>query len=181
MHVKDSVEIDEVVVPDASHGAELLLPLMVGQPAKSALAESHSGVVVGELIAITDDGRTPLVAYPGQTGSAAVGARAVIDLHGAHIGRRVVLMFDGGDHARPIVMGVIREGVGCPLEEKPGTVEVDADGERLVVIAKERLVLRCGKASITLTKAGKVLIEGSYVSSRSTGVNRVKGGSVQLN
>jgi hypothetical protein len=42
-------------------------------------------------------------------------------------------------------------------------------------------VLQCGKASITLTKAGKVLIQGSYVSSRSTGVNRVKGGSVQLN
>ena len=43
------------------------------------------------------------------------------------------------------------------------------------------MVLRCGKASITLTKAGKVLIEGSYVLSRSTGVNRIKGGSVQLN
>jgi len=42
-------------------------------------------------------------------------------------------------------------------------------------------VLRCGKASITLTREGKVLIHGSYISSRSTGVNRVKGGSVQLN
>ena len=51
----------------------------------------------------------------------------------------------------------------------------------MIVSAKEQLVLRCGKASITLTKAGKVLIEGSYVSSRSTGVNRVKGGSIQLN
>jgi hypothetical protein len=49
------------------------------------------------------------------------------------------------------------------------------------VSAKERLVLRCGKASVTLTRAGKVIIEGSYVVSRSTGVNRIKGGSVQLN
>jgi hypothetical protein len=42
-------------------------------------------------------------------------------------------------------------------------------------------VLRCGQASVTLTKAGKVLIRGTYVSSRSSGVNRIKGGSVQLN
>ena len=55
------------------------------------------------------------------------------------------------------------------------------DGQRLIVSAKEQLVLRCGKASITLTKAGKVLVEGTYLLSRSTGVNRVKGGSVQLN
>lgn len=51
----------------------------------------------------------------------------------------------------------------------------------MIVSAKEQLVLRCGKASITLTKAGKVLIKGSYVLSRSSGVNRIKGGSVQLN
>jgi hypothetical protein len=41
--------------------------------------------------------------------------------------------------------------------------------------------LQCGKASITLTRAGKVLINGAYVSSRSSGVNRLKGGSIQLN
>jgi len=78
-------------------------------------------------------------------------------------------------------MGVLREGVGWPLEERPGRVEVDADGERMIVSAKEQVVLRCGKASITLTKTGKVLIEGAYISSRSTGVNRIKGGSIQLN
>jgi hypothetical protein len=60
-------------------------------------------------------------------------------------------------------------------------VELENDGERLIVTAKTQLVLRCGKASITLTNAGKVLIEGAYVSSRSTGVNRINGGSVQLN
>ncbi len=138
-------------------------------------------VVMGELIAITDDGRTPLVLYPGQPGTAALRARTVIDLHGPHIGQPVVLMFEGGDAAQPIVMGVIRQAEGWPLAQAPAQVEVDADGERMIVSAREQLVLRCGKASITLTKAGKVLIQGSYVSSRSTGVNRIKGGSVQLN
>jgi phage baseplate assembly protein gpV len=104
-----------------------------------------------------------------------------VDLHGAHIGHQVVLMFDGGDPAKPIVMGVLRDAAGWPLDDQPGTVQVDADGERLVVRARTQLVLRCGRASITLTSAGKVLVEGTYVSSRSTGVNRIKGGSIQLN
>jgi hypothetical protein len=138
-------------------------------------------VVVGELVAVTDDGRTPLVLFPGQPGSAAVRARTVIDLHGPHIGQPVTLMFEAGDASRPIVTGVLRQAEGWPLATPPAQVEVDVDGERMIVSAKEQLVLRCGKASITLTKAGKVLIQGSYVSSRSTGVNRVKGGSVQLN
>jgi len=140
-----------------------------------------NSVVTGELIAIADEGQTPLVTFAGQIGTAAVRARSVIDLHGAHIGRRVVLMFEEADPARPIVMGVLRGAQGWPLPEKPAQVEVDADGERMLMSARSELVLRCGKASITLTREGKVLIHGSYISSRSTGVNRVKGGSVQLN
>jgi len=91
-----------------------------------------------------------------------------------------VLMFDAGDPLRPIVLGCLR-GDSSALPEQPGQVQIDADGERLVVSAREQLVLRCGQASITLTRTGKVLIQGAYVSSRSTGVNRVRGGSVQIN
>ncbi|CAN7192199.1 DUF6484 domain-containing protein [Variovorax paradoxus] len=140
-----------------------------------------NAVATGELVAITDEGCTPLVVFPGQPGTAAVRARSVVDLHGVHIGRQVVLMFEAADPARPVVMGVLRSGDGSPLPAMPPQVDVEADGSRIAVSAKEQLVLRCGKASITLTKAGKVLIQGSYVSSRSTGVNRIKGGSVQLN
>jgi hypothetical protein len=137
-------------------------------------------VVIGELIAIAEDGRTPMLIYPGQPGTAALRARTVVDLHGEHIGKAVVISFENGDASLPIVMGVLRSVESQSLDA-PRHVQVDADGERMVVSAKEQLVLRCGKASITLTKAGKVIIEGSYVVSRSSGVNRVKGGSVQLN
>jgi hypothetical protein len=139
------------------------------------------GVVTGALIGFKDEGQTPLVLYAGQPGTAAVAAAAVLDLHGAHVGRSVVLMFENGDPHRPIIMGVLRSARAWPLPEQPATVEVDVDGERMVVTAKEQLVLRCGKASITLTKAGKVLIHGAYVSNRSSGVMRIKGGSVQIN
>ena len=139
------------------------------------------GVVVGQIVGFRDGGATPLVIFPQQPGTAAVAARAIVDLHGEHIGQDVILMFEGGDPQRPIVMGYVRGEKNWRLPAQPGQVEVDADGQRLVVSAKEQIVLRCGKASIILTKAGKVMIQGAYVLSRSSGVNRIKGGSVQLN
>ncbi|MEY4561750.1 MAG: hypothetical protein RLZZ618_1027 [Pseudomonadota bacterium] len=156
-----------------------LAPLLVDR-SMHAPAAVLPEVVVGELIAITDDGTTPLVRYPGQPGTGALRARAVLDLHAEHLGRSVVLSFERGDAARPIVMGVLRDATP-PVSDRPGEMRVDADGERLIVSAKEQLVLQCGKASITLTRSGKVLVQGTYLSSRSTGVNRIKGGTVQLN
>lgn len=146
-----------------------------------SLRPAPSGVVIGELIALAA-GPAALVRYPGQPGAQALRARTTIDLHGAHIGASVALLFECGDAARPLVVGVLRGALQRPGDAPPAAqIDVDADGERLVVSAREQLVLRCGKASITLTKAGKVLIEGGYVLSRSSGVNRIKGGSVQLN
>jgi hypothetical protein len=151
------------------------------QVEQARAATLRSGAVTGTLIGFIDEGRTPLVLLPGQSGSAAVPVASVVDIHGTHIGRQVVLVFDNGDPRRPIIMGLLRTPHAWPLPDQPGQVEVDADGERLIVTAKEQLVLRCGKASITLTKAGKVLIQGAYVSNRSSGVMRIKAGSVQIN
>jgi hypothetical protein len=159
---------------------DALAPLLA-RPSAASRAGSLAGVVVGELVALADDARTPLVTYAGQPGGGAQRARSVVDLHGVHVGQAVVLMFEGADATRPIVMGVLQGREGWPAAEAPAQVQVEANGERLIVSAAEQLVVRCGKASITLTKAGKVLIQGSYVSSRSSGVNRIKGGSVQLN
>ncbi len=169
-----------------SGSASLLSPLLrgdvlpMGERAVGA-AKTIQGVLIGELLALTDERATALVRFDGQSGTKAVSARTSVDLHGQHIGGAVVLMFERGDPELPVVVGMLRDQTGWPMDEKPALVDVDADGQRMIVSAREQLVLRCGKASITLTKAGKVLVEGSYVLSRSTGVNRIKGGSVQLN
>ncbi|MEO2036899.1 MAG: hypothetical protein ABGZ35_32895, partial [Planctomycetaceae bacterium] len=69
-----------------------------------------------------------------------------------------------------------------PAETAESTsVSAEVDGERLVLTADKEITLRCGKASLTLTRAGKVLIRGAYLLSRSSGANRIKGGSVQIN
>jgi len=139
------------------------------------------GVLVGRLVALAEDGLTPLVSFPGQPGTTALPARSTVDLQPAHIGCELVLMFEAGRADKPIVTGLLRGTTNLPETAPAGQVEVDADGQRLLISAQEQIVLRCGKASITLTKAGKVIIQGAYISSRSTGVNRIKGGSVQLN
>jgi hypothetical protein len=179
-HVREEATPLSSIGDPAADPVDALQPLLQSRAAVLR-SEPLPSVVVGELIAITDDGATPLVLYPGQPGTAALRARSVLDLHGAHIGAQVTLMFENGDAALPIVTGVLRPAAGWPLADRPDQVQLDSDGQRMLVSAKKELTLRCGKASITLTEAGKVLIQGSYVSSRSTGVNRIKGGSVQLN
>jgi hypothetical protein len=160
--------------PQATSGVE-------EKPDLRASVGLWSGAVVGALIGFKDEGRTPLVLFLGQRGSAAIAARTTVDLHGVHIGRQVLLVFERNDVTRPIIVGWLRSDDNMALNDASDSVEVDSDGERLIVTAKEQLVLRCGSASVTLTRAGKVLIQGTYVSSRASGVNRIKGGSVQLN
>ena len=81
-----------------------------------------------------------------------------------------------------VLVGFLRERVDAKARDAgPGELEVLVDGETLNVHAERQIELRCGKSSITLTRAGKVLIRGAYLLSRSSGVNRIKGGSVQIN
>jgi hypothetical protein len=68
-----------------------------------------------------------------------------------------------------------------PVRARLRELQIQIADERLELTARREVVIRCGKASITLTPAGKVLIRGTYISSRSSGANRIKGGSVQLN
>jgi len=142
--------------------------------------------VVGTLTGMDESGR-PLVAFSGGAPGRATAARSTVALGENDVGRQLVVVFEDGDVAKPIIVGLIQPS--CPAQpatapEPPAKVSrVDAklDGERIVLSADREIVFRCGEASITLTRAGKVLIRGAYLLSRSSGVNRIKGGSVQIN
>ncbi|WP_321801141.1 DUF6484 domain-containing protein [Caballeronia sp. J97] len=140
-------------------------------------------LALGELVGLADDGLTALVVLNGEADAAARAARTMIELHERHIGRTVALLLENADPMTPIVFGVLREASNWPEDGAAGraAATVEADGERLVVTAKERLVLRCGSASIILTRSGSVLIQGDQVLSRARAVNRIKGGSVHIN
>jgi hypothetical protein len=145
------------------------------------------GVVIGMLVGLKDS-TIPLVDFPTNLSGSQVEARCTVSLRAKDVGRNVALMFEESDPRKPIVIGLIQQPEesqsdfpGITSNKPQNPLEVQVDGERLVLTAKHEIVLRCGKASITLTRAGKVLIHGEYLLSRSSGVNRIKGGSVQIN
>lgn len=142
----------------------------------------HAHPVAGTLVGFVD--QEPLVIHSGR--ECATSARSIVDLDPDHVGCEVLVSFLEGRIDQPVILGLLRGERTSPeisalVGRSPRVVEVDADGERILITAAQQLVLRCGHSSITLTKAGKILIQGKYVSSRSSGVNRIKGGSIQLN
>jgi uncharacterized protein DUF6484 len=170
---------DSVDQPGSQELDQLLSAAMTTSPPVAPVR--IDGVRLGTVVGFANAGVTPLVTYPEQPASAAQPARATVGLDAAHIGKSVVMMFEDGDPARPIIVGCLVESNDRNVAGSLDHVEVEADGQRVVVSATDRIVLRCGKASITLTKEGKVVIQGAYVSNQSSGVLRLKGGSVQIN
>lgn len=108
-------------------------------------------------------------------GEPAVPAASTIALQGNDVGGTVVIAFEAGDACRPVILGRLQRSADAQ------SLSVRADGERLVLKAEHEIELRCGESSIVLTRAGKVLIKGNYVLSRSRGANRIKGAYVDIN
>ena len=143
-----------------------------GQPARTPRL---GGVFVAALLAI--EGTRAKVLVPGLNDGNACEADIVGELGAAAIGSEVAIMFAGGDPARALVIGPLNRTAGRAAPE----ARQQTPPAKLVLDALEDITLRCGQACLTLTRAGKVLIRGRYISSRSSGVNRIKGGSVQIN
>jgi hypothetical protein len=102
--------------------------------------------------------------------------------------QRAVLLFENGNPTRPLLVGLVQTASSTPLldellEARVPRQEVEArvDGKRVVIEGQDEVVLSCGKASITLRRNGKVIIKGVQLESSAAGVNRIKGGSVQIN
>ena len=112
-----------------------------------------------------------------------VSARSTVSLLRQHVGGTVAVVFDQGEVRRPIVLGLLQDArTALPAAPVPAPlVSAQVDDQRVVLTAEREIVLKCGDASITLTRAGKVLIKGTYVLSRSSGYNKIKGAAVDIN
>ena len=145
-----------------------------------------TGIVIGNLVELTTGGR-PLVDFPANPMRQPVTAISTLAFSADDVGRQLALAFENGDPQKPIILGLIQlphssiESAGHPAGADKQDLNASVDGETITLTAQKEIVLRCGQASITLTRAGKVLIRGAYLLSRSSGVNRIKGGSVQIN
>jgi hypothetical protein len=81
---------------------------------------------------------------------------------------------------RPAAGRRSRSASRAPATPDPAAAPAPPE-KHLVLTADEDITIRCGQSSITLTAAGKIIIRGKYIVSRSSGVQRIKGGSVQIN
>jgi hypothetical protein len=141
---------------------------------------SKPGVLVGQLVDFTA-ANEPRVTFAG-SGKEPVVAETTVTLRPADCGRKVTLLFDAGERRTPIIFGLVQQRVAVGARTvSPSAIDVTLDGERLVFTAQQEIVLQCGKASIVLTAAGRVIIKGSYLLQRSSGLNKIKGASVQIN
>ncbi|WP_175889401.1 hypothetical protein [Burkholderia cepacia] len=83
----------------------------------------------------------------------------------------------------------MKHEIECLLQ--PGTSPVNPESaapampavieDEVVFEAKQKITLRCGKASITLYPNGKIALRGEYIVSDAAGVNRIAGGQIELN
>lgn len=149
----------------------------------------NEGIRIGKIAGV--DGTNILVDFPGNLlGPIPARLTSSVDeklRHTNAAGREVLLVFEENNPSRPVIIDTlysllheITDQSGDTLEiQKPE--EVSLDQKRICIDAREEIVLRCGEASITLTQAGKVIIKGNYLLSRSSGANRIKGGSVRIN
>ncbi|MBW2636334.1 MAG: hypothetical protein JRC86_02200 [Deltaproteobacteria bacterium] len=155
------------------------------------ISRQIDGVRVGKIVNADESGQV-FVDFPGNT-QGPISARFTnstkLDIlrQAASAGQEVLLVFENNDPKLPIIVDTLYSLVDEITESSTIALETEIskdvliDGKRVTFDAKEEIVLRCGKASITLSKAGKVLIRGAYLLNRSSGVNKIKGGSIQIN
>jgi hypothetical protein len=162
----------------------------MGTATKILPLKAHTGVAaqvhrIGQIVGV-QDGQW-LVDYPGNPHQPLV-ARTIVHFNAAAIERaarsnaQVLLLLEDERSDLPIVIGLLTPP-GALAGDGPAGAQLEAivDGERVVVEAKDEIVLRCGEASITLRRNGRIVVRGTYVETRSKGVNRIKGGTVQIN
>lgn len=199
---------DAAEVEGASPGGELDALL---RASSSRLRSAATAVVLGRITQVDATGAVHVDA-PGVEPSRP--ARLALPLSRDELmaamrtSQPVVLAFEQGDAARPIIIGllqgapaadivpsrepaVLAHAAGAASPEVPQAapheapralaVTADVDGRRVRIVAEDEIVLECGSASITLRRNGRVIVRGTYVETHSEGTNRIKGGQVRIN
>lgn len=149
------------------------------------------GVRIGRIVEINTQG-VVFVDFPGNTNGPVAARvsgsiRSGLETQQISIFSQVLIAFENNDSQKPVVMDSVDSAVDVRRHDQELAFQVDkpqhitVDGRTMTFDAREKITLRCGKASITLTQSGRIIIRGAHVLSRSSGVNRIQGGSVRIN
>lgn len=144
------------------------------------VSNAASGPIVGTVIAVSAAGELS-VDFPSSP-HGAIKARFVTSALPLAGGDTVLIAFQDGDVERPLIVGRIADTLlAVEIRNNELPMQVRLDRERMTLEARDEIVLRCGKGSITLLANGKVIIKGTEVISRSSGANKIKGALVNIN
>ncbi len=153
-------------------------------------------VYIGTIKAIDSEGAA-VVDFDQNREEQAIKAMSTVAISPQHISRKVALLFNNGDYSQPIIMGLIQTTLDTVIDNHQHNVaaqqntgstalsaphaELTVNGRKIIIEGKDEVVLKCGDASISLNKQGKITIRGKQILNRATEVNRIMGGSVELN
>jgi hypothetical protein len=165
-----------------------VVPIRESNPYASGLGD---GVRIGRITGVSPNGQIFVESHrKGETPIAASltsSASENLLKMDSPIGRKVLLAFVDNDPGYPVIIDTIYSPSATlmeaanPVLEGQKPEEVLVDQKQLILEAEEEIVLRCGDASITLNRAGKVFIKGNYLISRSSGTNCINGKSIRIN
>ena len=155
-------------------------------------SNSAGTLLIGKVLGFNERGN-PLVAYDETTRKTPIEALTTISLNHDVIGKDVAISFARNNGVVAIVMGVIKRALDDVLDvdrmgkrDESNSNEANekaaiVDGKKLELSATDEVTIRCGKASISLNKNGKILIKGEHMLNRTAGSYKIKSGSIQLN
>jgi Domain of unknown function (DUF6484) len=159
------------------------LSTLLQKPRYTPSTPDAGAIVIGALHSLATDGK-PQVLWPAGGGHPCK-ATSLVAISEQDTGRAIALSFPSGV-AQPLILGFVWDNAQPARADhqelaQESEFRAEIDGEHVDLHAHQSLTLSCGKASITLTADGQILLKGAYISSHSTGTQRIKGAAVRIN
>jgi hypothetical protein len=127
-----------------------------------------------------------IVDFAGSGRTKGVRARTTVRLTAAEwkdaaMNRRSVLLVSDDDHGepRPVIVGFVYDD--GDIDRGMPSIDARVDGIAVRIEGRKQVEIRCGKASLVLTRDGRIILSGVEVDTRASGTNRVRGGIVKIN
>lgn len=157
-------------------------PRAAAEPVIEALAQAPAAPAVVEVLRVDREGDV-WVDVPGR-GETRARALASVSRHDLQGGRQALVLFESGDPARPILVGLIEdptERIFALTADDARPAEGDDAPRERVFRAEESITLVCGRASLTLHADGRVVTRGVNVVSVASEQQRIQGAVVRIN
>lgn len=140
-------------------------------PSRRSVVQPFSRIELGRVAEV--DEKRILVEVP-SLGSAPRKAHSLVAYSDFAVDDQVVVAHVPGGEADIVILGRLFNPVAPPRD-------VRVNGRKVAIEANTELILRCGEATIRIAHDGLVAVRGDRVVTQARGVNRIRGGSVEIN